>query len=249
MARPDNPDGYRGRDLEGNRLLDAMSDDEHARWLPQLERVELKFGQVLFDSGVARTHAYFPATAVVSLQCIMLNGSASEIAIVGCEGLVGLSLFLGGRSNKSRAVAVIAGTAYRVDAAYIAAASEQNFESLRLMLRFTAALLSQVTQTSACVRYHKLEQQLCRWLLLALDRGSSEDFELTQEFIAGLLGVRRESISEIAHQLQAASLISYRRGHIFVIDRAGLENASCECYQVISNAYRQLLVPPHRSAG
>ncbi len=227
-------------DPRQNQLLAALPDAEWLRWLPQLEAVDLPLGQVLYESGAIMSHVYFPTTAIVSLLYVMENGASAEIAVVGFEGVVGISLFMGGGSTPSRAVVQSAGRGYRLSAQ----AMRQEFTLapvLHLMLRYTQALITQMAQTAVCNRHHSLDQQLCRWLLLSLDRLSGSELVMTQELIANMLGVRREGVTEGALKLQQAGLIRYTRGHITVLDRAGLERRSCECYAVVKKEYDRLL--------
>ena len=223
-----------------NRLLSALPDGEWQRWLPQLEAVEMPLGQVLYESGTTLGHVYFPTTAIVSLLYVMENGAPAEIAVVGNEGIVGISLFMGGESTTSRAVVQSAGHGFRLKAQVI----KEEFNRapvLHLLLRYTQALITQMAQTAVCNRHHSLDQQLCRWLLLSLDRLQGNDLVMTQELIGNMLGVRRESVTEGALKLQRADLISYERGHISVLDRQGLERRSCECYAVVKKEYDRLL--------
>ncbi len=208
--------------------------------MPQLEFVELPLGKVLSESGGVHTHVYFPTTAIVSLLYVMESGASAEIAIVGNEGVVGVSLFMGGGSATSRAVVQSAGHAFRLKAV----AMKDEFDRapvLHLLLRYTLALITQMTQTAVCNRHHSLDQQLCRWLLLSLDRLPGNELVMTQELIANMLGVRREGVTEGALKLQKAGLIRYTRGRIEVLDRQGLELRSCECYAVVKKEYDRLL--------
>jgi CRP-like cAMP-binding protein len=223
-----------------NRLLGALPDAEWQRWLPQLESVEMPLGQVLYESGTTLSHVYFPTTAIVSLLYVMENGASAEIAVVGNEGVVGISLFMGGESTPSRAVVQSAGHGFRLKAQVI----KEEFNRapvLHLLLRYTQALITQMAQTAVCNRHHSLDQQLCRWLLLSLDRLQGNELVMTQELIANMLGVRREGVTEGALKLQRAGLISYARGRISVLDRQGLERRSCECYAVVKKEYDRLL--------
>jgi CRP-like cAMP-binding protein len=235
----------RGDELTGehrdNALLAALPDAERARWQSQLESVELPLGAVLYEAGNRLTHVYFPTTAIVSLICVMGNGATTEIAMVGNEGLVGVSLFMGGESTTSRAVVQSAGLGYRLTANQVMEEFDRAGPVMNLLLRYTQALISQMAQTAVCNRHHSLDQQLCRWLLLSMDRLRSNELVLTQELIANLLGVRREGVTEAAGRLHAAGLITYRRGHITVLDRAQLERRSCECYAVVTREYDRLL--------
>jgi CRP-like cAMP-binding protein len=223
-----------------NHLLDALPSADLERWLPQLERVDLPLGHVLYEPGSRLSHVYFPTTALVSLLYVMGNGASAEIAIVGNEGVVGISLFMGGDTTPSRAVVQSAGEGYRLRAQTI----KEEFSRapvLDLLLRYTQALITQMAQTAVCNRHHSLDQQLCRWLLLSLDRLEGNEVRMTQELIANMLGVRREGVTEAALKLQRAAIISYSRGHIFVLDRPALEQRTCECYAVVKTEYDRLL--------
>jgi CRP-like cAMP-binding protein len=228
-------------DDRDNALLAALPDAEHARWLSHLEPVELPLGAVLYEAGNRLTHVYFPTTAIVSLICVMDNGATTEIAIVGNDGVVGVSLFMGGESTTSRAVVQSAGLGYRLRAGQMMDEFNRTGPAMNLLLRYTQALITQMAQTAVCNRHHSLDQQLCRWLLLSMDRLRSNELVVTQELIANLLGVRREGVTEAAGRLHAAGLITYRRGHITVLDRTGLERRSCECYAVVKREYDRLL--------
>jgi CRP-like cAMP-binding protein len=211
------------------------------RWAPQLESVELRLGQVLHESGATPSHVYFPTTSIVSLLYVMENGEAAEIALVGDDGLVGVSIFMGGESTTSRAVVQSAGRAFRLKAQQLMDEFNRNGPVLHLLLRYTQALITQMAQTAVCNRHHSLDQQLCRWLLLSLDRLEGNDLVMTQELIANMLGVRREGVTEAASKLQRDGLIRYARGHITVLDRPGLEKRTCECYAVVRREYQRLL--------
>lgn len=224
-----------------NHLLAVLPDTEWQRWLPQLEYVEMPLGQVLYESGGTLSHVYFPTTAIVSLLYVMENGASAEIAVVGNEGMVGISLFMGGDSTTSRAVVQSAGQGYRVKAQMVKDESNRAGPVLHLLLRYTQALITQMAQTAVCNRHHSLDQQLCRWLLLSLDRLHGNELDMTQELIGNMLGVRREGVTEGALKLQQLGLIRYARGHITVLDRAGLEERSCECYAVVKKEYDRLL--------
>jgi CRP-like cAMP-binding protein len=228
-------------DPRQNHLLAALPAAEWARWLPALEPVDLALGAVLYESGITMTHVYFPTTAIVSLLYVLENGASAEIAVVGNEGIVGVSLFMGGESTPSRAVVQSAGRAFRLRGQLIKDEFSRSGPVLHLLLRYTQALITQMAQTAVCNRHHSLDQQLCRWLLLSLDRLQVPDLVMTQELIANMLGVRREGVTEAATNLQRAGLISYRRGHITVLDRAGLEQRTCECYAVVKKEYDRLL--------
>jgi CRP-like cAMP-binding protein len=224
-----------------NFLLAALPDSEWGRWQPLLEKVEMPLGQVLYEPGNTLAHVYFPTTSIVSLLYVMENGASAEIAVVGNEGLVGISLFMGGESTPSRAVVQSAGHGLRLKAQLMKNEFERAGPVLHLLLRYTQALITQMAQTAACNRHHTLDQQLCRWLLLSLDRLRTNDLAMTQELIANMLGVRREGVTEAALKLQQAGLISYARGRITVLDRAGLEKRTCECYAVVKREYDRLL--------
>ncbi len=224
-----------------NRLLSALPNDMWLRWRRQLEFVEMPLAHVLYEPGVKMEHLYFPITAIVSLLYVMHNGASAEIAVVGNEGLVGVSIFMGGESTPSRAVVQSAGTGCRVRAQFLMEEFNQAGPVLHLCLRFTQALLTQMAQTAVCNRHHSLDQQLCRWLLLSLDRLQGNELLMTQELIANMLGVRREGVTEAALKLQNAKLISYARGKITILDRPGLELRTCECYAVVKREYARLL--------
>jgi CRP-like cAMP-binding protein len=228
-------------DARKNLLLAALPDSEWDRWLPQLESVTMPLGQVLYESGDTLSHVYFPTTAIVSLLYVMENGASAEIAVVGREGLVGISLFMGGESTPSRAVVQSAGSGYRLKAQLVKTEFNRAGPVLHLLLRYTQALITQMAQTAVCNRHHSLDQQLCRWLLLSLDRLQDNELMMTQELIANMLGVRREGVTEGALKLQHAGLISYSRGRITVLDRPGLEKRTCECYAVVKKEYDRLL--------
>jgi CRP-like cAMP-binding protein len=233
-------------DPKRNHLLAALPPEEWKRWLPQLELVELPLGQVIYEAGASVSHMYFPTTAIVSLLYVMENGASAEIAVVGNEGLVGISLFMGSVSTPNRAVVQSAGKGFRMRPSVL----QEEFKHapvMHLLLRYTAALMTQMAQTAVCNRHHSLDQQLCRWLLLSLDRLQGKELVMTQELIANMLGVRREGVTEGAMKLQKAKLISYARGHITVLDRPGLEHRSCECYAVVKKEYDRLL--PDRVAS
>jgi len=206
-----------------------------------LELVHLPLGEMLYEPGGQLRHAYFPTTAIVSLHYVMESGASSESAGVGNEGVVGISLFMGGNTTPSAAVVQTAGHAYRLDGGKLLEEFNRAGLLQRLLLRYTQALMTQMSQTAACNRHHSVEQQLCRWLLLTLDRSPSNELVMTQELIASMLGVRREGITEAAGKLQRAGFISYRRGHIAVLDRVGLEARVCECYAVVKAELNRLL--------
>jgi len=224
-----------------NHLLAALPDDEWQRWQPQLEWVDLELGMVLYESGHTLSHVYFPTDAIVSLLYVMADGASAEIAVVGNEGVVGISLFMGGESTPSRAVVQSAGRGVRLRSMAIKEAFNRSVPVMHLLLRYTQALITQMAQTAVCNRHHSLDQQLCRWLLLSLDRLQGSELRMTQELIANMLGVRREGVTEAAHKLQKQGLIRYARGHITVLDRVGLEQRTCECYAVVKKEYDRLL--------
>jgi CRP-like cAMP-binding protein len=224
-----------------NHLLAQLPMEEQQRWLPHLESVHMPLGEVVYEPGVTLTHVYFPTTALVSLLYVMEDGSSAEIAVVGNEGIVGIALFMGGGSTPSRAVVQSAGSGLRLHARLLKEEFDQNGPVLHLLLRYTQALITQMAQTAVCNRHHSLDQQLCRWLLLSLDRLQGDELVMTQELIANMLGVRREGVTEAAVKLQHAGLIRYVRGHITVLDRAGLEKRTCECYAVVKKEYDRLL--------
>ena len=228
-------------DHQLNRLLAALPPPDLRRWLPQMESVEMPLGHVLYESGRTLSHVYFPTTAIVSLLYVMENGASAEIAVVGHEGVVGISLFMGGESTPSRAVVQSAGQGLRLRAGVIKQEFQQAGPAMHLLLRYTQALITQMAQTAVCNRHHSLDQQLCRWLLLSLDRLQGSELVMTQELIANMLGVRREGVTEGALKLQKLGLIRYSRGHITVLDRPGLEQRTCECYAVVKNEYDRLL--------
>jgi CRP-like cAMP-binding protein len=224
-----------------NHLLAALPAAEWERLRPRMELRPMPLGQVLYEPGNAMRHVYFPTTSIISLLYVMEDGSSAEIAIVGNEGIVGISLFMGGESTSSRAVVQSAGHAYRVPGQYL---KEEFFRAgpfQRLLLRYTQALITQMGQTAVCNRHHSVEQQLCRWLLMSLDRLPSNELRMTQELIANMLGVRREGVTESAGKLQKLGLIQYNRGHIVVVDRPALERHACECYAVVKKEFDRLL--------
>jgi CRP-like cAMP-binding protein len=225
-----------------NHLLAALPTAEFERLAPHLELVPLPLGEVLYEPGGQLQHAYFPTSAIVSLHYVMESGASAETAGVGNEGVVGISLFMGGDTTPSSAVVQTAGHAYRLPSRLLKEEFKRGGLMQHLLLRYTQALITQVTQTAVCNRHHSVEQQLCRWLLLTLDRGvSSRELVITQELVASMLGVRREGITEAAGKLKSAGLISYRRGHISVLGRAGLESRVCECYAVVKKELGRLL--------
>lgn len=228
-------------DPRQNQLLAALPPSEWERWRQDLEPVDLPLGMVLYESGMRLSHVYFPTSAIASLLYVLENGASAEVAVVGFEGIVGISLFMGGVSTTSRAVVQSGGRGYRLRANLVMQEFNRAGPVLHLLLRYTQALLTQMSQTAVCNRHHTLDQQLCRWLLLSLDRLPSNELIMTQELIANMLGVRREGVTEAAGHLQDAGLIRYRRGHISVLDRAGLAQRACECYAVVKSEYERLL--------
>jgi len=228
-------------DPRDNGLLAALPDEDWRRWQPHLEFAELTLKQVLSESGSCARCVYFPTTAIVSLLGVTEDGGSTEIAVVGREGMVGVSLFMGGHSTPSRAVVQSAGQGYRLSADVLMAEFNRSAPVMHLLLRYTQALITQMAQVAVCNRHHRLDEQLCRWLLLNLDRLEGSELVVTQEWIASMLGVRREGVTEAALKLQREGLISYSRGHIQVLDRPGLEARSCECYAVVKREYDRLL--------
>ncbi|MBN8429139.1 MAG: Crp/Fnr family transcriptional regulator [Xanthomonadales bacterium] len=224
-----------------NHLLLALSNDVRERLLPHAERIDLPLGKVVYESGDKLRHVYFPTDSIISLLYVMENGASAEIAVVGNEGIVGVSLFMGGESTPSRAVVQSAGTAYRLNGQRLKDEFDRHGELLVLLLRYTQALLTQMAQTAVCNRHHSIDQQLCRWLLLSLDRLPSNELTMTQELIANMLGVRREGVTDAAGKLQKLGVIEYSRGHIKVLDRHKLEELSCECYAVVKQESDRLL--------
>jgi CRP-like cAMP-binding protein len=228
-------------DPNQNHLLAALLDVEFERLAPHLELIPMRLGDVLSDSGAPLHYAYFPTTAIVSLHYLLENGSSSEVAGVGNEGMVGVALLMGGHTTTNRAIVQTGGHGYRLKAQVLLEEFERGGPALRLLLRYTQALMTQLAQTAVCNRHHSIEQQLCRWLLLTLDRRPSSELRMTQELIAGMLGVRREGVTEAAGRLQTQGYIRYQRGHISVLDRAGLELGVCECYGVVRKEFARLL--------
>jgi CRP-like cAMP-binding protein len=228
-------------DPRSNHLLAAIPEAEWHRWQPMLEAVDMPLGKVLYESGGKMGHVYFPTTSIVSLLYVMESGASAEIAVVGNEGLVGISLFMGGGSTPSCAIVQSAGVGYRLKAHTVLDEFNRAGPVMHLLLRYTQALITQMAQTAACNRHHSLDQQLCRWLLLSLDRLKGNELIMTQELIANMLGVRREGVTEGALKLQKAGLIQYVRGRITVLDRPGLEKRTCECYAVVKKEYDRLL--------
>ncbi len=223
-----------------NHLLAGLPAEDYERLLPDLELVPLPLGWSVYESGGAQGYLYFPTTSIVSLLYVMENGSSAEIAVTGNEGLVGIALFMGGESTPSRAVVQSAGYGYRLKASILKREFALGGQLQHLALRFTQALITQMAQTAVCNRHHTVEQQLCRWLLLSMDRLPSNELTMTQELIANMLGVRREGVTEAAGRLQAAGLINYSRGHITILDRPQLEKRVCECYAVVKKEMDRL---------
>jgi CRP-like cAMP-binding protein len=232
---------------EQNHLLAALSAAEVKRLKRSLEPVDMPLGEIIYESGRLQDYVYFPTTCIVSLLYVLENGASAEIAVVGNEGVVGISIFMGGGTTPSRAVVQSAGDAYRLSAQWMQEEFTRGGEMQHLMLRYTQALITQMTQTAVCNRHHSVDQQLCRWLLLSIDRLPSPELTMTQELIANMLGVRREGVTEAAGKLQKAGVISYQRGHIKVLNRPKLEGMSCECYEVVRRETARLLpwVAPH----
>ncbi len=230
-----------------NHLLAALPAAEFERLSPRLKLVPMPLGEVLYEPGGHLKHVYFPATSIVSILYVMEDGASAEIAVVGNEGLVGISIFMSGETTPNRAIVQSAGCGYRLGVQVLMQEFNRVGPLRPLLLRYTQALITQMAQTAVCNRHHSVEQQLCRWLLLSLDRLSSNTLVMTQELIANMLGVRREGVTEAAGKLQRAGLVSYRRGHIEVLDRPGLEKAVCECYAVVKKEFDRLLsdIPRH----
>ncbi len=224
-----------------NHLLAALADIEYSRLAGHLEPVAMPLGMYLYEPGERLLHAYFPTTCIVSLHYVLESGASSETAGVGNEGIVGISLYMGGETTPSSAVVQTPGHAYRLHRRFLIHEFERGGHFQKILLSYTHALATQTSQTAACNRHHSVEQQLCRWLLLTLDRLSTPDLTMTQELVASMLGVRRESITEAAGTLQRLGIIRYRRGHITVIDRAGLEQRVCECYKMVSTELKRLM--------
>lgn len=230
-----------GQHPNQNHLLAALPAEIFERLSPHLELISMPLGEVLYESGGQLQHVYFPTTAILSLHYVMENGASAEMAGVGNEGVLGISLFMGGNTTSSRATVQTAGFGYRLKGRLMMEEFNRAGPMMRLLLRYTQALITQMSQTAVCNRHHSVEQQLCRWLLLTLDRLTSNELIITQELIASMLGVRREGITEAAGNLQRAGLISYRRGHITVLERSGLESSVCECYAVVKSEFDRLL--------
>jgi CRP-like cAMP-binding protein len=235
LNHPDTPDPRE------NRLLAVLKDPDYERIAPNLELVDLPLGHVLYESGGKLDWVFFPTDAIVSLLYVMEDGASAEIAVIGKEGIVGIALFLGGQTMPNRAVVQSAGRAYRMKGALLNQEFNRSGPLQHLLLRYTLALLTQMAQTAVCNRHHSVDQQLCRWLLLSLDRLPTNTLSMTQELIANMLGVRREGVTEAAGKLQKAGLIDYRRGLITVLDRPGLEKRVCECYTVVKTEFDRLL--------
>jgi len=231
-----------------NHLLAALAPEERERIFPHLQLVEMPLGKVLYESGDTLRHVYFPTDCIVSLLYVLADGASAELAVVGNEGLVGIALFMGGETTPNRALVQSTGHAYRLSGQRIKDEFQRHETLQRLFLRYTQALITQMAQTAVCNRHHSVDQQLCRWLLLSLDRVSGNKLTMTQELIADMLGVRREGVTEAAGKLQKLGIIHYSRGHITVLDRPGLERLSCECYRVVKQETDRLLpyVPPRR---
>src|SRR5258706_3839447 len=230
-----------------NHILAALPVGEAERMYPSLELVSMPLGEVLYESGDQLQHVYFPTGSIVSLLYVMADGAPAEIAVVGSEGIIGIALFMGGETMPNRAVVQSAGYAYRLMGQLLKEEFNRAGELQHVLLRYTQALLTQMAQTAVCNRHHSVDQQLCRWLLLSLDRLPSNELTMTQDLIANMLGVRREGVTEAAGKLQTAGLITYNRGRITVIDRPGLEARACECYQVVKTEFDRLL--PYTSAA
>ena len=227
--------------LLGNRLLAALPPEDAARLLPQLAPVSWALGDVLYEPDRLMAYLYFPTTAVVSLIYTMLDGTTAEMGLVGQEGVVGIALFMGGDTTPNRAIVQVAGEAFRLPAPALRTEFQRGGAVQGALLRYTQALITQISQTAVCNRLHAIEQRLCRWLLLTRDRVPTDQVQMTQEFLAHMLGVRREGVTVAAQHLQEAGLIRYTRGHITILDRPGLEATTCECYQVVRNEFTRLL--------
>src|SRR3954447_5780699 len=228
-------------DPQQNHLLGALTSAERERIYPHLQLVPMPLGKVLYESGDVLRHVYFPTDSIVSLLYVLANGASAEISVVGNEGLIGVALFMGGETTPSRAIVQSAGHAYRLVGQQLKDEFHRAGEMQLLLLRYTQALITRMAQTAVCNRHHSVDQQLCRWLLLSLDRLSSNQLTMTQELIANMLGVRREGVTEAAGKLQDAGLIHYSRGRITVMDRPGLEAQVCECYRVVKMEFDRLL--------
>jgi CRP-like cAMP-binding protein len=224
-----------------NHILDALPQPERERLFPHLKLIKLPLGKALYESGDILRHIYFPTDAIVSLLYVLKDGASAEIAVVGNDGAIGVALFMGGETTTNRAVVQSAGSAYQMTGARLKDEFERHGELLHILLRYTQALITQMAQTAVCNRHHSVDQQLCRWLLLSLDRLSSDRLTMTQELIANMLGVRREGVTEAAGKLQKLGVIRYRRGEITVLDRPRLEKLCCECYAVVKTESDRLL--------
>jgi CRP-like cAMP-binding protein len=224
-----------------NHILDALPQPERDRLFPHLKLVALPLGKVLYESGDTLRHIYFPTDSIISLLYVLEDGASAEIAVVGNEGAIGVALFMGGETTTNRAIVQSAGFAYRLTGARLKEEFGRHGELLHILLRYTQALITQMAQTAVCNRHHTVDQQLCRWLLLSLDRLPSADLTMTQELIANMLGVRREGVTEAAGKLQKLGVITYQRGHITVLDRPRLEQLCCECYAVVKKETDRLL--------
>ncbi|MEO8064038.1 MAG: Crp/Fnr family transcriptional regulator [Pseudomonadota bacterium] len=238
---------YPAQDPRLNHILDALPTLEHERLFPHLKLVPMPLGMVLYESGATLRHIYFPTDSIVSLLYVMQDGASAEIAVVGNEGAVGVSLFMGGETTPSRAIVQSAGSAYRLTGARLKQEFNRHGEMLHILLRYTQSLITQMAQTAVCNRHHSLDQQLCRWLLLSLDRLRGSELKMTQELIANMLGVRREGVTEAAGKLQKLGAIRYSRGKITVLDRPKLEKLSCECYAVVKKESDRLALPNRSS--
>lgn len=227
-----------------NHLLAALPTKDLSRWLPHLEAVDMPLGQVLYEAGTTLSHVYFPTTAIVSLLYVMQNGDSAEIAVVGNDGLLGISLFMGGGSTPSRALVQNSGKGFRIKAQWVQQEFESSGHVLHLFLRYTQALITQMTQSAACNKHHSLDQQLCRWMLLSLDRFEGNKLTMTKQLIANMLGTDGEHMREGARKLQKEGLIDYTKGCITVLNRKGVEERSCECYRVVKDEYARLLPTP-----
>jgi len=232
-------------DPRDNHILNALPAFERAELIPHLKLVPMPLGMVVYESGATMRHIYFPIDSIVSLLYLMEDGATAEIAVVGREGAIGVSLFMGGETTPGRAVVQSAGHAYRLSGKQLKLEFNRHGKMLHVLLRYTQSLITQMAQTAVCNRHHSLDQQLCRWLLLSLDRLSGNELKMTQELIAGMLGVRREGVTEAAGKLQKAGAIRYSRGKITVLDRPQLERLSCECYAVVKKESDRLLGPYH----
>ena len=226
-----------------NQILSALLAEERERLFPHLQRVEMPLGTVLYESGDTLRHVYFPTDCIVSLLYVLEDGASAEIAVVGKEGAIGVALFMGGETTPNRAIVQSAGFAYRLTGQRVKEEFNRHGQLLHLLLRYTQSLITQMAQTAVCNRHHSVHQQLCRWLLLSLDRLPSNTLTMTQELIANMLGVRREGVTEAAGHLQSLGVIRYSRGQIAVLDRTKLEQLSCECYAVVKKESDRLLAP------